>query len=358
MVSAGEHAHVAQGPGELDGVAADSSHRRSMRPFVRLPAFAIFSTVLLQATTVGAFASGNLPRLALDVNGPRSGAARGVRPSLHRSPMCTISADPERLQTMVRSAGRTVVMQFRDLRELGIKTTGFLRRGQRAPHQQALRSTTELSAWLEEDAGCDLSLWGVGKAKEPEHLLKELRKGESFLRPDGTRALKVAKVRVFDGDYELVEVSQILGAKLTDDGIVSGGILKERHGRHLAEKFMPGETPIQACGRGIAEELEQIVGKNPAIHVLNQDGRVSAWEEEDKSTSYPGLASVYQLYFLECEVEGLNRAATGMTFYTGENCDLDGHCDKVHVWEWRKREPGPTVAPAGCRTIDATLWKS
>jgi len=320
-----------------------------MRPFVRLPAFAIVSTVLLQATTVGAFASANLPRLA------RSGAARSARPSLHWSPTCTISADPDQLQTMVRSAGRSVVTQFRDLRELG---TGFLRRGHRAPHQQALSSTKELSGWLEDYAGCDLSLWGVGKAKQPEQLLKELRNGESFLRPDGTRALKVAKVRVFDGDYELVEVSQILGAKLTDDGVVSGGILKERHGRHLAEKFKPGETPIQACGRGIAEELEQVVGKNPAIHVLNQDGRVSAWEEEDKSTSYPGLASVYQLYFLECEVEGLNRAATGMTFYTGENCDLDGHCDKVHVWEWRRREPGPTVAPAGCRTIDATLWKS
>jgi len=249
------------------------------------------------------------------------------------------------------------VTQFRDLRELGIKTTGFLRGGKVQPHQQALKSSAELSTWLESHAGCDLSLWGVGKAKKPEHLLKELRKGESFLRADGTRALKVAKVRVFDGDYELVEVSQILGAKL-EGGVVSGGILKERHGRHLAEKFKPGETPLQACGRGIAEELEQIVGGNPAIHVLNEDGRVAAWEEEARSTSYPGLASVYQLYFLECEVEGLNRAATGMTFFTGEDCDLDGHCDKVHVWEWRRRVRGSACVPDGCKSIDATLWQS
>ena len=66
------------------------------------------------------------------------------------------------------------------------------------------------------------------------------------------------------------------------------------------------------------------------MHVLNQNGKVAAWEEEEVSTSYPGLSSPYQLYFVECEVEGLKRAATGMTFYTGEDCSLE----KVHVWEW------------------------
>ena len=137
---------------------------------------------------------------------------------------------------------------------------------------------------------------------------------------------------------------------------MSGGIVKARHGRHLAEKFKPGETPLQACGRGIAEELEQLVGTNPAIHVLNQNGKVAAWEEEEVSTSYPGLSSLYQLYFVECEVEGLKRAATGMTFYTGEDCSLDGHCDKVHVWEWIKRAAAETTVPDGCRPIEATLW--
>jgi len=254
----------------------------------------------------------------------------------------------------VRSAGQSVVTQFRDL---GLKTTGFLRGGKIPPHEKALKSSKDLAHWLHEEAGCDMSLWGVGKAKEPKHLLKELRQGESYLRADGTRAVKVAKVRVFDGDYELVEVSQILGAKL-EGGTVSGGIVKQRHGRHLAEKFKPGETPLQACGRGISEELEQLVGTNPAIHVLNENGKVAAWEEEDVSTSYPGLSSVYQLYFLECEVEGLNRAATGMTFYTGEDCTLDGHCDKVHVWQWRKRTPGQMTVPEGCKPIEATLWRA
>ena len=130
---------------------------------------------------------------------------------------------------------------------------------------------------------------------------------------------------------------------------------KDRKGRHLAEKFKPGETPLQACGRGISEELEAYVGSNPVLHVLNHDGRVVAWEETDTSTSYPGLLSVYQLYFLECEVEGLNRAATGSRFYTGEDCSIDGHCDKVHVWEWRPRQAA-TAVPEGCRALEATLW--
>jgi hypothetical protein len=30
-----------------------------------------------------------------------------------------------------------------------------------------------------------MSLWGLGKAKEPKHLLQELRKGESFVRANG-----------------------------------------------------------------------------------------------------------------------------------------------------------------------------
>jgi hypothetical protein len=30
-----------------------------------------------------------------------------------------------------------------------------------------------------------MSLWGLGKANEPKHLLQELRKGESFVRANG-----------------------------------------------------------------------------------------------------------------------------------------------------------------------------
>lgn len=337
---------------------AASAHRRSARwgPHIR-PALAIAAAMLVPGPAVHAFSPLGAPGVAgLAAGGPRALQHGAVprRAALYAAPTCTLSADPDHLQTLVRSAGQSVVTQIRDL---GLKTTGFLRGGKIPAHEKALRSSKELAHWLRKEAGCDMSLWGVGKAKEPKHLLKELKKGESYLRADGTRAVKVAKVRVFDGDFELVEVSQILGAKL-EGGTVSGGIVKQRHGRHLAEKFKPGETPLQACGRGISEELEQLVGTNPAIHVLNKNGKVTAWEEEDVSTSYPGLSSVYQLYFLECEVEGLNRAATGMQFYTGEDCSLDGHCDKVHVWQWRKRTPGPMTVPEGCKPIEASLWRS
>jgi len=346
--AAAPHAAFASGPQE-----GASSHRRSVRQLLRTPsALAIAAALLAQAPTAAAFAlsAGGGPPPRLHALAKVHGTS--TRPvSLYTSPTCTLSAEPD-LRTLVRSAGNSVVSQFR---EIGVKTTGFLRGGKLPAHEQAMQTSKDLAYWLESHADCNLALWGIGKAKRPEHLLSELRSGESFLRADGKRAVKVAKVRVFDGDYELVEVSQILGAKL-EDGVVSGGVLKERHGRHLAEKFKPGETPLVACGRGIAEELEQYVGSNPVIHVLNENGKVAAWEEKEVSTSYPGLSCVYQLYFLECEVQGLNRAATGMTFFTGEDCQLDGHCDKVHVWEWRQREWGPTVAPEGCSPIEATLW--
>jgi hypothetical protein len=333
---------------------APSAHRSSARLVSRIrPALAIAAALLVPGPTASAFSLHSSSLAAAGVGAQRAPlqlSAAPRRAALYSAPTCTLSVDP--VQTLVRSAGNSVVTQFRDLK---LRTTGFLRGGKVPAHEKALKSSKELAHWLHTEAGCDMSLWGVGKAKEPKHLLQELRKGESFLRADGRRVLKVAKVRIYDGDFELVEVSQILGAKL-EGGTVSGGIVKARHGRHLAEKFKPGETPLQACGRGIAEELEQLVGTNPAIHVLNKNGKVAAWEEEEESTSYPGLSSLYQLYFVECEVEGLNRAATGMTFYTGEDCSLDGHCDKVHVWEWIKRTTAETTVPEGCRPIEATLW--
>jgi len=318
-------------------------------------ALAIAAALLAQASPASCFApatgAAGVVRHQMAGHAPSRLHGAATRASLYTTPTCSLSVEPD-LRTLVRSAGHSSALWFR---EIGVKTTGFLRAGKLPAHEKAMQTKQDLAHWLEMHAECDLSLWGTGKAKHPEHLLTELRGGESFLRADGKRAVKVAKVRVFDGDFELVEVSQILGAKL-EGGVVSGGVLKERFGRHLAEKFKPGETPLEACGRGIAEELEQMVGRNPSIHVLNENGRVAAWEEEEISTSYPGLACVYQLYFLECEVEGLNRAATGMTFFTGEDCQLDGHCDKVHVWEWRQRDSGPTIVPDGCRPIDATLW--
>lgn len=322
-------------------------NRQGARRRLRLPALALAAALLVQVPHAASFALS--PSSGLALRGSRLQVARNH--AGRKTATMAISQNPE---TLVRLVGKSVVTQFR---EMGLMTSGFLRGGRIPAHESALRSAESLATWLQSHAGCDLSLWGVDKAKTPEQLLEELQLGESFLRPDGSRAVKVAKVRVFDGDYELVEVAQILGAKMEQDGGVTGGMHKDRKGRHLAEKFKPGETPLQACGRGISEELEAYVGSNPVLHVLNHDGRVVAWEETDTSTSYPGLLSMYQLYFLECEVEGLNRAATGSRFYTGEDCSIDGHCDKVHVWEWRPRQAA-TAVPEGCRALEATLWSA
>ena len=221
--------------------AYTSAHRRIMR-FQRLaPAVVMAAALVLQAPATQAFAPAALgaPRHLRDL------APRVARAPQNAAPTCVISQDPE---TLVRLVGKSVVTQFR---EIGLKTTGFLRGGNIPAHEQAMKSSGDLEKWLECHANCDLTQWGSGKAKSPMHLLKELKQGESFLRADGTRAVKVAKVRVFDGDYELVEVAQILGGMLEVDGTVTGGLLKDRKGRHLAEKFKPGETPLQACGRGV-----------------------------------------------------------------------------------------------------------
>ena len=260
-------------------------------------------------------------------SGPRSGA---------RHTTCLAHATLDLVKTAVKE-GTTAVTRFRGLGLPFLFPPPLL--------QGPLASEEALERWLVEEAGCDLNKWGHGKAKSARELLEELRAGESFLRPEGTRGLKVAKVRVFDGDYELFETSQIL----------DNGVVKERN-KQLAEKFRPGETPLHACGRGVSEELGSIVGSNPAIHFL-RNGEVVAWEETETSSSYPGLRSVYELYWMEAEIQGLHRAATGMRFYTRESSESDGHCEKIHVWEWKPRGPA-TRAPAEKRRMKVGLYSS
>ena len=173
---------------------APSAHRSSARLVSRMrPAIVIAAALLVPGPSASAF-SLHSSTLAAGVGAQRAPlqlSAAPRRAALYSAPTCTLSADP--VQTLVRSAGNSVVTQFRDLKLI---TTGFLRGGKVPAHEKAMKSSKELAHWLHTEAGCDMSLWGVGKAKEPKHLLQELMKGESFLRADGRRILKVAKVRI------------------------------------------------------------------------------------------------------------------------------------------------------------------
>jgi hypothetical protein len=104
----------------------------------------------------------------------------------------------------------------------------------------ALVSEEAMAAWLERQAKVDLSMWGKGKdgrgaAKEVADLLKEVKQaampartpppfkqhsfdqhrspqvlsGESELRSDGTRVVRVVKVRIVDEDFELINTLQV-----------------------------------------------------------------------------------------------------------------------------------------------------
>jgi len=223
------------------------------------------------------------------------------------------------------------------LKGFALSPGAILHRPRGSDPNVALQSEKHLTEWLESRAGVDITLWGSGKAKHPGDLLRELHDGESCLSSDGVRIVKVAKVRIFDGDHELIEVRQHL----------RNGAVKHRN-RLLAEKFKPGENPIAAAVRGIREELGQVLHPEAAIRIGSERDLVIT-EEIDTSTSYPGLKSVYRLFTIDAQVQGLTRDQTGMLFETSEECQVDGYCDKVHVWEWRKRK---TESGAGTRKAD------
>eukprot|EP00961_Rhodomonas_salina_P094570 1272719-Rhodomonas_salina.1 len=213
------------------------------------------------------------------------------------------------------------------LKDLALAPGAILHRPRGFDPNVAMQSEKHLIEWLERRAGVDVSVWGEGKAKRPFDLYKELHEGESCLSSEGVRIVKVAKVRIMDGDHELIEVRQHL----------RNGAVKHRN-RLLAEKFKPGENPIAAAVRGIREELGEVLDAEAAIRIGSERDLVIT-EEVDTSTSYPGLKSVYRLFTIDAQVQGLCREQTGMVFETGEECDVDGYCDKIHVWEWRKVEP-------------------
>jgi hypothetical protein len=73
---------------------------------------------------------------------------------------------------------------------------------------RALVSEATLAEWLQRQAKVDLSQWGQPGAKTVDDLFTELLRGESQLRSDGCRVVRVAKVRILHGDYELINTLQ------------------------------------------------------------------------------------------------------------------------------------------------------
>ena len=136
-------------------------------------------------------------------------------------------------------------------------------------------------------AGLDLDSWGQGKAKTLAHLHKEIMEGESTvnLTENGVeRRVGVAGVDVLYDDqagntFRLVEDRQ----EFSD-----GRVRRRQEETSLSEKLKVGEDPEEAAKRALAEEIG--VANIDSFHVLGHK------EVERTSDSYPGLASIYDVY--------------------------------------------------------------
>jgi len=193
----------------------------------------------------------------------------------------------------------------------------FVERGGLPPSVEAL------TAWLE-IRDIDTSLWGCGEAKTVQEFFHELWAGESEQLGTATqRVISVVKVRILDsneqGTWQLYETKQTL---------CRDGRTRPRN-RPLAEKLRPGERVEDCCVRGVREELGSLVGNS---NVSIREGTLQHWEETRMSKSFPGLETLYKLYQLDVEVQGLTLQRTGEIFDTEEDPTLS--TGKVHRWQW------------------------
>ncbi|CAI5996647.1 unnamed protein product [Closterium sp. NIES-65] len=178
-----------------------------------------------------------------------------------------------------------------------------------------------LQEWLEArlpGGKAVLERWGSERGtKRVANLWQELVDGEVCLvdsRPP-LRKVSVASVHVRHArtGKVLLEAMQEMG-----DGTVRA------RNRPLSEKMRPAENPLDACRRGILEELGEDLGASHRVSVLADTLRRQV--EERESFSYPGLRSQYEIHVVEAVVEGLPEAS----FCTVENEGQAKSSSKVH----------------------------
>mmetsp|Transcript_154113 Transcript_154113/g.284010 ORF Transcript_154113/g.284010 Transcript_154113/m.284010 type:complete len:372 (-) Transcript_154113:181-1296(-) len=155
-------------------------------------------------------------------------------------------------------------------------------------------SMEELEATLSKHH-IDPSVFGTGRAKDLDHLLKELCLGECRLQPlplaDGGaqlfRVVKIVSVKVRFGNAVLVEKSERL-----EDGRI------RPRGNLLSEKLLATESRDTAVKRGLQEEL----GLKDGYTIVQ--GSWSNRVESNDSPSYPGLISEYHISAVDVTLDG------------------------------------------------------
>lgn len=174
--------------------------------------------------------------------------------------------------------------------------------------------TVSLKDWLRHH-NIDTASWGRDGTKSVENLWGEIQRGESVLLENPPRrAVSVAQVWIRRDDLLLVETSQTFdnGASRTLNNLP-------------AEKMWPGESPSQAALRCLHEELQispdaTLIASHP----------VECREKDAFSSSYPGLHSVYTLYRMTVNLDGLPRHP----FTTAELAHSTSDPVVAHHWAW------------------------
>jgi hypothetical protein len=144
--------------------------------------------------------------------------------------------------------------------------------------------------------GAPLEMWGLGKAKTVEHLLKEVEDGESVLsvsengelvRTVSSVWLDVFAVDRDGGRWYLREDRQVFNDEERRER-------RRELSTSLGEKMMPGEDVEEAVYRALEEEL-----KITDVEQFTYKGNVQTTRP---SNSYPGLISIHDVHEVRVEL--------------------------------------------------------
>ncbi|GJP42406.1 hypothetical protein CLOM_g1973 [Closterium sp. NIES-68] len=178
----------------------------------------------------------------------------------------------------------------------------------------------QLQAWLEArlpGGKAVLERWGSERGtKRVANLWQELTEGEVCLVDSSPPLRKVSVVSVH---VRHARTGRVLVEAMQE---MADGTVRARN-RPLSEKMRPTENPLDACRRGILEELGDDLGASDRVTVLADTLRRQV--EERDSFSYPGLRTQYEIHVVGAVVAGLPDAS----FCTVENEGEDK--DKAHA---------------------------
>jgi hypothetical protein len=137
-----------------------------------------------------------------------------------------------------------------------------------------------------------VDLWGTGKSKTVQHLLKELQGNECNIQEEGesiTRYIEFVGIKIYYTD----ENDQRWFLKEEKQEFNDGRIRRRNIPSSVSEKMKFGEDPSLSAIRGIKEELGVEINQS-------QLSKHSDLHYDGGSVSYPGLDTKYKGHRFIC----------------------------------------------------------